>query len=111
VWALPVLFVLVRDGRRGWAFGGYALFVAAPMWWTPSHGGPREYGWHGLLTVVANAYLLAGLAFLGYLTYRAHRASRAHRDHPAHWTYWLAGARNGSRPAAPDAPALVRPER
>ena len=70
VWALPVLVVFARDGRRSYALGGFALFVLAPMWWTPSHGEPAEYGFHGLTTLAANAYLLAGLVFLGYLTSR-----------------------------------------
>jgi alpha-1,2-mannosyltransferase len=73
IWALPVLVVLVRDGHRGWAIAGYGLFALAPIWWTPHHGGPAEYGRHGLLTVAANSYLIAGIAFLGYLAYRVPR--------------------------------------
>ena len=78
VWIVPALAVLLRGGRGGRiaAFGGYALFVLAPMWWTPHFGGPAEYGWHGWVTVVANCFLLAGLAFLGYVVRLAYVARR-----------------------------------
>ena len=39
----------------------------APFWFTPHAAGPREYGFHWLVTLVANCFLLAGLAFLGYM--------------------------------------------
>ncbi|GAA0943775.1 glycosyltransferase 87 family protein [Actinocorallia libanotica] len=64
VWALPALAVLVRAGDRIPALGGFLLLLLAPPWWTPRDGGPDEYGFHGVLTAVANSYLLAGLAFL-----------------------------------------------
>ncbi len=64
VWALPALVVLARTGDRVLAMGGFVLFLLAPPWWTPRDGGPDEYGFHGVLTAVANSYLLAGLAFL-----------------------------------------------
>jgi Glycosyltransferase family 87 len=69
VWVIPALVILLQGGRRSRiaAACGYVLFVAAPMWFTPRHGGPSEYGFHWLVTAVANCYLLAGLAFLGYL--------------------------------------------
>jgi alpha-1,2-mannosyltransferase len=67
VWIMPALVLLVRDGRRAFALCGYLLFLLAPLWWTP-HGDGREYGFHGLLTLVANCYLIAGLIFLVYLT-------------------------------------------
>jgi Glycosyltransferase family 87 len=68
VWIVPALAVLVRGGRvaRAAAVVAYALFVLAPMWWTPHFGEPAEYGWNGWVTVVANCYLLSGLAFLAY---------------------------------------------
>lgn len=79
VWILPALFVLARHGTGGRiaAGCGYVLFAAGLPWWTPHAGGPREYGWHGLLTVAANSYLLAGLAFLAYLGTRVVLDSRA----------------------------------
>ena len=40
----------------------------APFWFTPHAAGPREYGFHWLTTLVANCFLIAGLAFLGYMT-------------------------------------------
>lgn len=65
VWILAALLVLVRAGHRAAAGLGYLLFAAAPLWYTPHSGGPREYGFHWLVTLVAYCYLIAGLAFLG----------------------------------------------
>jgi hypothetical protein len=87
VWIMPVLVVLVRNGtgRRIPALCAYVLFLLAPMWWTPRSGGPREYGFHGWLTVVANGYLVAGLVFLAYMAYLA---------------TWPTGRGRGTRPAS-----------
>jgi hypothetical protein len=81
VWIMPALVVLARGGtgQRIAAAGGYLLFVLAPLWWTPHSGGPREYGFHGWLTLAANCYLIAGLAFLAYLTAHACLTSRENR--------------------------------
>jgi alpha-1,2-mannosyltransferase len=76
VWILPALLVLVRAGRRVAAGLGYLLFAAAPFWYTPHSGGPREYGFHWLSTLAANCYLLAGLAFLGYMAFMAYMVTR-----------------------------------
>jgi Glycosyltransferase family 87 len=73
VWILPALVVLVRYGHRVTAGLGYLLFAVAPFWYTPHSGGPREYGFHWLLTLVANCYLIAGLAFLAFMAWRAYR--------------------------------------
>jgi alpha-1,2-mannosyltransferase len=67
VWVLPALVLLLRAGHRIAAAAGYLLFAAAPFWFTPHAAGPREYGFHWLVTLVANCYLLAGLAFFGYM--------------------------------------------
>jgi alpha-1,2-mannosyltransferase len=70
VWAVPALLVLLRSGGRGERTGaavGYLLFVVGPMWFTPHHGGPSEYGFHGVVSLVANSYLVAALALLVYL--------------------------------------------
>ena len=75
VWILPALVVLVRARHRVAAGFGYLLFAVAPFWYTPHSGGPREYGWHWLLTLVANCYLIAGLAFLAYMTWDAWRGA------------------------------------
>jgi hypothetical protein len=75
VWVLPALVLLAQGGRHSRIAAGCAraLFATAPLWFTPDHGGPREYGFHWLLTLVANCYLAAGLAFLGYAARRAGR--------------------------------------
>jgi Glycosyltransferase family 87 len=75
VWVLPALVVLLRAGKAGRvaAACGYGLFVLAPMWFTPRSGQPLEYGFHWLLTLTANCFLVAGLVFLGYMFARAVR--------------------------------------
>ncbi|MFV2172160.1 glycosyltransferase 87 family protein [Actinomadura sp. LOL_016] len=70
VWIVPALAVLVRNGHRVPAACAYAVFAVAPMWFTPHDGGPDEYGFHGPLTFVANAYLVSALAFLTYMHIR-----------------------------------------
>ena len=67
VWVLPALVLLLRAGHRIAAGIGYLLFAVAPFWFTPHAAGPREYGFHWLTTLVANCFLLAGLAFLAYM--------------------------------------------
>ena len=67
VWVLPALVVLLRAGHRIAAGAGYLLFAVAPFWFTPHAAGPREYGFHWLTTLVANCFLLAGVAFLAYM--------------------------------------------
>ena len=71
VWILPALVLLVRSGHRIAAAVGYLLFSVAPFWFTPHAAGPREYGFHWLATLVANCFLVAGLAFLAYMAYSA----------------------------------------
>jgi alpha-1,2-mannosyltransferase len=73
VWVVPALILLLHDGRRMAAGAGFTLFALAPLWWTPRFGGPDEYGVHGFTTVVANCYLLAGLAFLVHMGARLRR--------------------------------------
>jgi alpha-1,2-mannosyltransferase len=73
VWILPALVLLVRSGHRIAAGAGYLLFALAPFWFTPHSGGPREYGFHWLLTLVANCFLIAGLAFGAYMVWYAYR--------------------------------------
>jgi len=55
---------LIRGGHRIAAAAGYLLFAVAPFWFTPHAAGPNEYGFHWLTTLVANCFLIAGLAFL-----------------------------------------------
>lgn len=70
VWIVPALAVLLRNGHRKSALAVFVLFAVSPLWWTPHGGDPREYGFHVLLTPVANCYLLAGLSFLAYMAIR-----------------------------------------
>jgi hypothetical protein len=79
VWVLPVLVVMWRGGTRSRiaAACGYVLFCVAPMWWTPHSGAGGDFGWHGLVTVTANCFLLAGLAFLGYMAVHTWRTRQA----------------------------------
>ena len=71
VWILPALVLLVRAGKRIAAVIGYLVFAVAPFWFTPHTGRPDEYGFHWLVTLVANCYLIAGLVFLAYMTWDA----------------------------------------
>jgi hypothetical protein len=75
VWILPALVVLARGGRgdRIAAVCGYVLFAVSPLWWTPHSLGRPDSGFHGPLTLVANCYLIAGLAFLAVMAWRAGR--------------------------------------
>jgi hypothetical protein len=72
VWVVPALVVLMRGGvgARIAAACAYLLFVLAPMWWTPHpvRPGMAQTGFHGLTTLTANCFLVAGLAFLAYMT-------------------------------------------
>ena len=74
VWILPALVLLVRSKHWIAAAIGYLLFAVAPFWDTPHSGGPREYGFHWLLTLVANSFLIAGLAFGVYMVWSAYRS-------------------------------------
>jgi len=77
VWVLPALVWLVHRERRIAAGVGYVLFAVAPFWFTPHSGGAREYGFHWLITLVANCYLIAGLVFGGYMVRRAYLMRKA----------------------------------
>jgi hypothetical protein len=85
VWIMPALIVLLRGGTasRVAAVCGYLLFVLAPMWWTPRPGDNSQYGFHGLTTLVANSFMLAGIGFLAYLACYAWRPRHAPPG-PAH---------------------------
>jgi alpha-1,2-mannosyltransferase len=76
VWIMPALVVLARGGTgsRIAAAAASALFVLAPMWFTPHPAGqgPAQYGFHGLVTLTANCFLIAGLAFLAYMAIRTY---------------------------------------
>jgi alpha-1,2-mannosyltransferase len=74
VWVMPALIVLARAGNRGKiaAACSFLLFALAPMWWTPHSLTRTTYGFHGLVTLVANCYLAAGVVFLAYMAGRAY---------------------------------------
>ena len=89
VWVLPALVVLMRGGAgaRIAAACAYLLFVLAPMWWTPHpvRPGMAQTGFHGLTTLTANCFLVAGLMFLTYMTvvaWRAREPARPPRRQP-----------------------------
>ena len=102
VWIMPVLIVLLRDGAasRVAAGCGYLLFVLAPMWWTPHPGDNAQYGFHGLITVTANSFMLAGVGFLVFM------AGHAWRTRPSRRT----GSRFPAHRPAPAAPRVQRPK-
>jgi alpha-1,2-mannosyltransferase len=80
VWVLPALVVMWRGGTRSRiaAACAYVLFCVAPMWWTPHAGAGGDFGWHGLVTVTANCFLIAGLAFLVYMAVSTWRTREGH---------------------------------
>lgn len=84
VWILPALAVLVRGTRRTRiaAVFTYLLFAIAPMWFTPRHGGPSESGFHGVVTLIANCYVIAGGVFLAYMCRKAYLALRNDDSEP-----------------------------
>lgn len=108
VWILPALVILIQGGRLSRIAAGcaYVLFVAAPMWFTPWHGGPEEYGLHWLMTLVANCYLVAGLLFLGYMAWRARIICRGGAA-PAH--LWLPATEPAASRARDPLSWLARP--
>jgi hypothetical protein len=69
VWALPALVVVMRGGKaaRIAAAFGYVLFVLAPNWFTPHTHEDGQFGFHGVVTLIANCFTVAGLLFLGYV--------------------------------------------
>jgi len=73
VYVVPALITLARDGKRARiaAACAFLLFGLAPLWWTPHSLLQPVYGFHGLVTVVANCYPAAGLVFLTYMAWRA----------------------------------------
>jgi hypothetical protein len=73
VYVVPALITLARDGKRARiaAACAFVLFGLAPLWWTPHSLFRPTYGFHGFITLVANCYLVAGLAFLIYMGWRA----------------------------------------
>ena len=90
--------LLIRGGHRIAAAAGYLLFAVAPFWFTPHAAGPREYGFHWLTTLVANCFLIAGLAFLGYMALTQLGRPSVPR----------ARARISARPAGPRSPCRAR---
>jgi alpha-1,2-mannosyltransferase len=78
VWLLPGIAVVARKRgilRQGGLICIGVILVAAPLWWTPHHGGPREYGLHGATSLVANSYLIVGVLVLACLVLDAVRAA------------------------------------
>ncbi len=69
VWVVPALVVLMRGGKgaRIAAACAYLLFVLAPMWFTPYSHLAGDFGFRGVVTLIANSFMVAGLAFIGYM--------------------------------------------
>ncbi len=69
VWILPALVVLMRGGKgaRIAAACAFLLFVLAPMWFTPYSHLAGDFGFRGVVSLIANSFTIAGLAFIGYM--------------------------------------------
>jgi Glycosyltransferase family 87 len=74
VWVLPALVLLMRGGKgaRIGAACAFLLFVLAPMWFTPYSHLAGDFGFRGVVTLIANSFTIAGLAFIGYLAVRTY---------------------------------------
>jgi hypothetical protein len=72
VWALPALLILLTrtttTAARITTAAVYALYVIAPMWFTPWANDSAQLGFHGADTLIANCYLITGLAYLTWMT-------------------------------------------
>jgi hypothetical protein len=81
VYVVPALICMARDGKRARiaAACAFLLFGLAPLWWTPHSLLRPSYGFHGLVTVVANCYLAAGVLFLAYMGSRAYQTLNLQR--------------------------------
>lgn len=105
VWVMLALVVLLRGSRPSQLAAGaaYLLFVLAPMWWTPHAGTWSQAGFHGLTTLMANCFLIAGLAFL------VHQAVRTWRQRPCEQALDQVRGAPDRRPESPLAsfPALI----
>jgi len=86
-WIMPALIVLLRGGTasRAAAASSYLLFVLAPMWWTPHPGDNAQYGFHGLTTLTANCFMLAGIAFLAAMAYACYAWRTRRRPDGGTW--------------------------
>jgi len=73
VWVTPAVVLLLRYGAWGMAACAFVIFALAPMWWTPHSGLGGGYGAHGLITVVANCFLFAGMGIMAYICLRTWR--------------------------------------
>jgi hypothetical protein len=83
VWILPALVVMLRGGKaaRISAVCGFVVFVLAPMWFTPRTHTAGQFGFHWVLTLIANSFMIPGVAFLAYMvviTYLPRYRDRGH---------------------------------
>lgn len=78
VWIVPALVMMMRGGKgaRIGAACGYVLFCLAPMWFTPNSKLAGDFGFRGVVTLIANCFTIAGLAFVGYVAVCAYLARR-----------------------------------
>ncbi len=81
VWALPALLTLLlratTPAARITTAAAYALFIAAPLWFTPWANDSGQFGFHYATTLAANSFLIAGLAYLTWMTIHAWRPQPA----------------------------------
>lgn len=74
VWVLPAIVVLLRGGKaaRISAVCGYVVFGLAPMWFTPRWQHAGQFGFHWMVTLIANCFTIGGVAFLAYMVVRTY---------------------------------------
>ncbi|MBB4686160.1 glycosyltransferase 87 family protein [Amycolatopsis jiangsuensis] len=72
VWAIPLVALLLRTGRRWWAAAAVALFASQIVMLVPN-GGNQEFSWGLGWDVLGNAYVLAAAAGIVGLAARERR--------------------------------------
>ncbi|WP_158885250.1 glycosyltransferase 87 family protein [Amycolatopsis anabasis] len=75
VWAVPLILLLVVEGRGWWALAVTALFAGCVIMLVPN-GGDAEFRWGFPLAVLGNAYVVAAAVALLGLTARELRRPR-----------------------------------
>ncbi|MGW4483601.1 glycosyltransferase 87 family protein [Amycolatopsis sp. NPDC004368] len=75
VWALPLIALLIRTGRRWWALAAFALFASQIVMLVPN-GGDVEFTWGVGWSILGNAYVVAAACAIVGLSVRELRVQQ-----------------------------------
>lgn len=83
VWCVPLIAVLLAEGRRGWAAVTVVVFTARTLWTVPNKGVELRLSWWQ--QPLASPYPLLGLVLLGAvaLAYRRQWSGRTRTGQPS----------------------------